>query len=132
VSYRVGGRDGAIAYEFMEDLGLCLANRVQLTTDGHRVYLNAEEGAFGSEIEYTMLVKIYGNDSANDTGYSPPECINCKPTAITGHPNPKHISTSFVDRQNLTMRMGMGRFTRPTNGFSKKVENHAARLPFLL
>ena len=125
ISYMLGDRGPATAKAFMQDVASRLSNRVQLTTDGHKVYADAVEEAFGSEIDYAMLVKMYGASGDNpDSRYSPATCIGCRTGVFSGSPNADYISTSFVERQNLSMRMGMRRFTQLTNAFSKKIENH--------
>ncbi len=135
-SWLVGPRDACTATAFLKDLASRLKDRVQLTTDGHKMYLSATEEAFGGEVDYAQLVKIYGTspgaESSPERHYSPAECCGAEEHVITGNPDPRHISTSFIERQNRTMRMRMRRFTRLTDGFSKKLSNleHAISLYF--
>jgi IS1 family transposase len=125
-SWIIGPRDGVTARIFVGDLASRIADRIKLTSDGLSVYLQAVERAFRGEVDYAQLVKIYGDSSEGQKRYSPAECLGCERKVVVGYPDSEHISTSYIERANLTMPMGMRRFTRLTNGFSKKIENHSA------
>ena len=128
ISWLVGRRDAGCAAEFLQDVAGRLKNRIQLTTDGHKMYFTAVPDAFGADIDYAQLVKIYGNDPEGQKRYSPAQCLGTQRIDLIGDPDHAHISTSYVEGQNLNMRMNMRRFTRLTNAFSKKIENHVAMI----
>ncbi len=125
-AWMLGSRDGRTAKRFVNDLASRLRHRIQLTTDSHRPYLQAVEDAFGGDIDFAMLHKVYGFPQEYETRYSPATCIGCEMKKVSGNPDPKHISTSFIERQNWTVRTNMRRYTRLSNGFSRKLTNHAA------
>lgn len=126
LSHRLGDRGAGTAHEFMQDVAARLRNRIQLTSDGHRVYLDAVEDAFGADVDYAMLQKVYGEDPQPEKRYSPAKILSSTTEVIKGDPDPRHVSTSYVERQNWTVRTNMRRYTRLSNGFSRKIQNHAA------
>jgi IS1 family transposase len=128
ISWLVGARDAGCAAQFLQDVAGRLSNRIQLTTDGHKMYLTAVPDAFGVDVDYAQLVKVFGDNPEAQKRYSPAQCLGTKSVEVIGDPEPEHISTSFVERQNLNMRMNMRRFTRLTNAFSKKLDNHIAMI----
>ncbi|MDE3195731.1 MAG: DDE-type integrase/transposase/recombinase, partial [Acidobacteriota bacterium] len=130
--WMLGARDANAARDFMEDLAGRLANRIQLTSDGLKVYIQAVKDAFGNEIDYAQLIKVYGIDPQGEKRYSPAICTSCESKAVTGRPDPEHINTSYIERSNLTIRMMNRRFTRLTNAFSRKLENHAAQIAIFM